>query len=53
MLGPAGIVAADGALYLSNSHFVPGVEPRPSDVAVLRIDPGTGEVSTIADLGAF
>jgi len=53
VLGPAGIVATDSALYLTNSHFVPGVEPRPNDAAVLRIDPASGEVSTIADLGAF
>ena len=53
VLGPAGIVAVDGTLYLTNSHFVPGVEPRPNDAAVLRIDPASGEVSTVADLGAF
>ena len=53
VLGPAGIVAADGVLYLTNSHFVPGVEPRPNDAAVLRIDHASGEVATIADLGAF
>jgi hypothetical protein len=52
VVGPAGIVEIGGALYLATSHFVPGLEPRPYDAAVLRIDPASGEIETVADLGA-
>ena len=53
VVGPAGIVAEDEALLLTNSHFVPGVEPWPHDAAILRIDPVDGAIETIGDLGAY
>jgi len=52
VVGPADIVVADGALYVTTSHYVPGVEPRPNDAAVLQIDLANGGVSTVGDLGA-
>lgn len=53
VVGPAGLVAADGALWLVNSHHLPGLTPRPNKAALLRIDPSGGAVATVADLSAF
>lgn len=52
VVGPAGLVTAQGALWLATSHFVPGVGPRPNEAAVLRVDPASGAVTTVGDLGA-
>ncbi|MDP9370320.1 MAG: ScyD/ScyE family protein, partial [Chloroflexota bacterium] len=52
VVGPAGLVAAQGSLWLATSHYVPGLEPRPNEAAVLRIDPASGAVVTVGDLGA-
>ncbi len=52
VVGPAGLVVVDEQLWLVTSHFVPGLEPRPNEAALLRIDPEQGSATIVADLGA-
>ena len=54
-VGPAGIVVADGQLWVANGGAAPvlGIDPLPNENAVLLIDPETGDVTPIADLGAY
>ena len=55
-IGPAGIaVADDGTVWLANGGagpFTPFFDPLPTENSVLRIDPATGEVTQVADIGA-
>jgi sugar lactone lactonase YvrE len=56
-IGPAGIaVAADGTVWLAvggAGPFTPYFDPLPNQNSVVRIDPATGAVTQVADIGAF
>ena len=54
-VGPAGIVLADGQLWVANGGFasIVGVDPLPNENGIVQIDPETGDVTPIADLGAY
>lgn len=54
--GPNGIIVAGGALWVTIGGAGPStplVTPLPNENTVVRIDPGTGAVTRVADLGAF
>lgn len=54
--GPAGLVLADGALWLAigrPAQVTTQVAPFPNDGAVVRIDPRTGAVTKVADILAY
>ncbi len=55
VIGPAGIVYANGAIWLVTGGlaFDAKVTPLTNEAAVLKIDPATGAVSKVADLGAY
>jgi sugar lactone lactonase YvrE len=56
-IGPAGIaVADDGTIWLAvggAGPFTPYFDPLPNQSSVVRIDPATGAVTQVADIGAF
>jgi sugar lactone lactonase YvrE len=57
-LGPAGLVAANGSLWLVTGGAGPVVivdsyQPLPNEASLLRINPQTGDVTKVADLGAY
>ena len=54
--GPAGLVAAQGALWLAiggPAQVTTQVTPFPNDGSVVRVDPQTGAVSKLADILAY
>ncbi len=55
--GPNGIaLAADGAIILAvggAGPVTPSVDPLPNENSVLAIDPATGDLTPISDIGAF
>lgn len=55
--GPAGLVAAGAMLWVAVGGPVPFGPPPPTQLpnenAVLRIDPRTGAVTNVADIGAY
>ncbi len=57
LTGPAGIVAAGGALWVAVGGPVPFGPPPPTqlpnETAVLRVDPRPAAVATVADIGAY
>ncbi len=51
--GPAGIVLANGAIWLANGNFVPQGKPLSYEGQVVKIDPQSGTVAKVADIGAY
>jgi glucose/arabinose dehydrogenase len=52
-IGPSGIAVDDeGAVWLATAYFVPELQPRPNEAALLQIDPEMGTASIQADLGS-
>lgn len=57
--GPTSLVAAGGALWLTigGAGFgragLPNYRPLPNEASIVRINPQTGAVASVADLGAF
>jgi sugar lactone lactonase YvrE len=54
--GPSGIVYADGQIWLAISGAGAGTpipQPLPLEQSVVQIDPATGTVTQLADLGAY
>lgn len=55
--GPAGIaVAPDGSVILAVGGAGPGaafIDPLPNENSVVSIDPATGQVTLLADIGAY
>ncbi|MEA2526696.1 MAG: hypothetical protein QOF73_3923 [Thermomicrobiales bacterium] len=54
--GPAGIVVADGTIWLAVGGPGPGaafIDPIPNENSVVSIDPATGTVTLVADIGAY
>jgi len=54
-VGPSGIVLADGKIWLAIGGAGPAtavVDPLENENSVVQIDPGTGAVTKVADLGA-
>jgi hypothetical protein len=54
-VGPAGVVFVDGTLYVAvGGGFGDfGVDPLTNEDSVVSIDPATGAVTQVADIGAF
>jgi hypothetical protein len=54
-VGPAGVVAADGQLWVAigGSYGILGIEPLENEGFVVSIDVATGDVTPLADLGAY
>ena len=55
-IGPAGIAVKDDTVWLAvggAGPLTPAVEPLPLENAVVRIDPATGAVASVADIGAY
>lgn len=55
VIGPAGIVFADGQLLLAVGGAGPATaftEALPNENSVVSIDPGTGELTLLSDIGA-
>jgi hypothetical protein len=54
-VGPHGIVFADGQLYVAigGAGVGSGIEPLPEENTIVRIDPATGEATTVASLGQY
>ncbi len=54
-VGPTGIVVANGQIYVAigGSYGLLGIEPLPNEGSVVSIDPATGAVTQVADLGAY
>jgi sugar lactone lactonase YvrE len=54
-VGPAGILYANGALWLAigGSALPTKVTPLANENAVVKIDPATGAVTRVADVGAY
>jgi hypothetical protein len=54
-IGPAGIVFANGTLYVANggAYAMLGLDPLTNEGSVVSIDPATGAVTQVADLGAY
>ena len=56
MLGPAGITVSDGQILLAVGGAGPTTaftEALPNENSVVSIDPATGEVTLLSDIGAF
>ena len=53
VLGPAGLIMANGALWLATGAMPNGYPTAPNAASLLRIDPQTGGVTQVADLAAF
>ena len=55
VVGPAGIVYANGAIWVvtGSLSFDLKLAPLTNEAAVVKIDPATGVVTKIADLGAY
>ena len=55
VVGPAGIVYANGAIWLAigGSSFDLKVKALENENSVVKIDPATGKVTKVADLGAY
>lgn len=55
VVGPAGIVFANGAIWVVNSglYFDLKLAPLTNEASVVKIDPATGAVTKVADLGAY
>lgn len=53
VLGPGGMILANGALWLVTGAMANGYPPAPNAASVLRIDPQSGAVTQVADLAAF
>ena len=51
--GPAGIVLANGAIYLANGNFVPQGTALSYEGQVVKIDPQSGAIAKVADIGAY
>ena len=54
-IGPAGIVLGDGVIWISTggAYGLLGIEPLENEDSILQIDVATGEVTQIAQLGAY
>lgn len=54
-VGPTGIVVAGGVIWVANGGAAPalGIDPLPNETSIVSIDPATGAVTTLADLGAY
>jgi hypothetical protein len=55
-VGPAGIVFADGQIWLGiggAGPITPLVQPLPNENSVVKIDPTNGNVTKLADIGAY
>jgi plastocyanin len=56
VVGPAGIALVDGKLFVAvggAGPMTPMVEPLANEDSVLSIDPATGEVTNIANIGLY
>ncbi len=53
VLGPAGLIMVNGALWLATGAMPNGYPTAPNAASLLRIDPQTGSVTQVADLAAF
>jgi len=53
VLGPGGMILANGALWLVTGAMANGYPPAPNAASVLRVDPQSGAVRQVADLAAF
>lgn len=53
--GPVGITLANGLIYVAVGGAAPsiGIESLPTENSVVSIDPASGEVTVVADLGSF
>ncbi len=49
-VGPEGVTYANGALWVTVSGAEPGLTARPMEGSVLRIDPQSGDVKTVANI---
>jgi sugar lactone lactonase YvrE len=55
-VGPAGIVFADGQIWLAiggAGPITPMVQPLPNENSVVKIDPANGNVTKLADIGEY
>ncbi len=54
-VGPTGIVLVDGELFVANggASVVLRVEPLENENTIVRIDPETGEVTPVVELGSY
>lgn len=54
-IGPTGIVLVDDDLYVAigGAAAILGVEPLPNENWIVQIDPTTGDVTPVADVGAL
>jgi hypothetical protein len=54
-VGPTGIVAGDGQIWVAigGSYGLFGLDPLTNEGSVVSIDPATGAVTQLADLGAY
>lgn len=54
-VGPAGIVFAEGVLYVATGGVGAGagIDPLPEENSIYQIDPSTGEATIIAELGSY
>ena len=53
VLGPAGMILANGSLWLATGAMLSGYPPATNASSVLRVDPQSGAVTQVADLAAF
>ena len=53
VVGLARLIEAQGALWAVTGFVHEVVTQQPNESAVLRIDPGTGTVTLVADIGAY
>jgi len=55
VVGPAGIVYANGFVWLAigGAAFDAGIKPLAMEDTVVKIDPATGAVTMVADIGAY
>ena len=53
--GPVGIALANGLVYVAVGGAAPsiGIESLPTENSVVSIDPASGEVTVVAELGSF
>jgi len=54
-VGPTGIVVANGQIYVAigGAYGLLGIDPLENEDSVVSIDPATGAVTQVADLGAY
>jgi len=54
-VGPTGIVVANGKIYVAigGAYGRLGIDPLPNEDSVVSIDPATGAITQVADLGKY